>query len=493
MQWNVCCTDRRRSHTQCAFIQERLHGAGRQPARWQQVAGFSAAIEAAEASDSNVRAERGKRDMQRMTGSKMSRRIVGALAAGSLLLGACAPAAPAPTAPPAAATAVAKTGATAAAIAPTAAAAAAPAATALAQAAPTVAAAVATAAPSVVAAVASAAPSAVAAASGAATAAAKPAGVVGVSPKPATPPSPAIPIKMVWTAVTGANSGLWTAYEAGYFAEEGIDAELLNIPSSSRAIAAMLSGEVQYGNTDPANLVQASVAGGAMKAFVAITNRLVFSVMGVQSIQDPKRDLKGKKLGITRTGSSTHTAALQALKLWGLQPNTDVSFIQLTEVPNIFAALSQNQIDAGIMSPPTNTRAKAAGFKELMNLATEGPEYPSVAVASTKKFLDENPEAARRFTRAYIRGIQRFKSDKAFGTQAINKYLKVDDQAVLDDTWQQFSMYLPDVPYVSEKGMQQVIDDVSVDEPKAKGTSPSDYVETKFIKELEDSGFFKRP
>jgi NitT/TauT family transport system substrate-binding protein len=70
--------------------------------------------------------------------------------------------------------------------------------------------------------------------------------------------------------------------------------------------------------------------------------------------------LKGKRIGITRVGSSTHTASLYALNQAGLKPN-DYQLLPLVELPNILTALMASQIDAGIVSPPTNSaRAKPA-------------------------------------------------------------------------------------------------------------------------------------
>jgi len=310
------------------------------------------------------------------------------------------------------------------------------------------------------------------------------------SPSPAASPSTKpVAITVNWTAVTGANSGLWTAYAARYFSEEHLEVELKHIPSSVHSIEALITGDVQFGNVDSRNLVEARVRGADLRAIMGITNRLVFSVMASSKIQSPQ-DLKGKKLGITRVGSSTHTAALAALQIWGLEANRDVALLPFSEVPNILGALYAGQIDAGVVSPPTNTRAKKAGFKELINLAVDGPAYPSVMIGAKAAYLSAHPDVARRFVRAYARGIHRFKSDKAFGIQAIKSYLKVDDQSVLEDTWEQFNKYLAVPPYV--RGIERVIDEVAASEPRARGYKPEQIIDMSFVKELDTSGFFKR-
>lgn len=307
--------------------------------------------------------------------------------------------------------------------------------------------------------------------------------------KPAASPGQPISVKVNWTAVTGANSGLWTAYEAGYFKDENLAVDLIHIPSSKRTVEALITGDVQFGNVDTRNLVEADVSGADIRAVSGITNRLVFSVMASSKIQSPQ-DLKGKKLGITGVGSSTHTAALQALRLWGLEPGKDVNLVSLTEVPNILATMQTGQVDAGILSPPTNTRARQAGFKELINLATDGPAYPSVTVGAKATYISANPEVVRKFVRAYAKGVHRFKTDKTFGINAIKGYLKIDDQSVLEDTWQQFNQQLAVPPYVI--GFDLVIADVAATNDKAKGAKPEQFLDMTFVKELDNSGFFKR-
>jgi ABC-type nitrate/sulfonate/bicarbonate transport system substrate-binding protein len=140
------------------------------------------------------------------------------------------------------------------------------------------------------------------------------------------------------------------------------------------------------------------------------TNRQVFSLMARPEIKKIT-DLKGKKIGITRIGSSTHTSALYALGSTGLKP-ADVQLLPLVEVPNIFTALSAGQIDAGVVSPPTKARAKRAGFVELMNIAKEGPEFVSVAVGTSRTYIKTNEDVVRRVARSYAEGIQVFKSNK---------------------------------------------------------------------------------
>jgi NitT/TauT family transport system substrate-binding protein len=290
--------------------------------------------------------------------------------------------------------------------------------------------------------------------------------------------------------MTGAYGPFWTAVEAGYFADEGLDVHLTSVDSTSRGIAVLFSGEAQFSTLDGQTVIEADLKGADLRSIAAITNRLVFSVMVEPSITTPA-DLKGKRIGITTAGSSTDTATRQALSIWKIDPR-DVALVPLSNAPNILSGLTAKQVDAGVLSPPTNTRARLAGFQELLSLAKDGPDYPSVTMGSTQKYLSSNPEVALAFVRAYSRGIHRFKTDQPFAMQAVGKYLQLNDQAVLDDTWKQFSPVFEDVPYVSQRGMQNAIETVAQTQPEAAGASPDRFLDSSFVRQLDESGFYKQ-
>ena len=298
-------------------------------------------------------------------------------------------------------------------------------------------------------------------------------------------------VRINWTAVTGAQSGLFMAKEERLFEKYGLDnVELIHIASSSRGIQAILAGEIGFSFMDGNNEVQANLKGGNLALVVGATNRMVFSLMAKPEFKRIA-DLRGKKIGITRAGSSTHTAALYALGSAGLKSG-DYQVLPLLEVPNIFTALAAGQIDAGLVSPPTNSRAKKGGFVELMNLAKDGPEYVSVAIGTSRSYIKANEDVVRRVARAYSEAIHRFKNDKAAALRMIQKYLKVNEPEIQADTYNQFREYLPEPPFVSRKGMEAIINEVAQTEPKAKEAKADDFIDMRFMNELEKEGFFKK-
>jgi ABC-type nitrate/sulfonate/bicarbonate transport system substrate-binding protein len=269
-----------------------------------------------------------------------------------------------------------------------------------------------------------------------------------------------------------------------------LDVELIHIASSSRGIQAILAGELAFSSLDGLNTVQANLKGANIALVAAATNRFVFSLMGKPEIKRIA-DLKGKKIGITRVGSSTHTAALFALNQAGLK-GTDYQILPLLEVPNILTALMAGQIDAGVVSPPTNSRARKAGLNELMNLAKEGPEYVSVALGTSRAYIRDNEDTVRRVVRSYAEALQLFKANKQVGIRVLGKFTKLKDQDILEDAYNQFREYFDPVPYVSRKGMEAVFADLADKDAAARNAKPEDFMDMRFIAELEKEGFFKK-
>jgi NitT/TauT family transport system substrate-binding protein len=295
--------------------------------------------------------------------------------------------------------------------------------------------------------------------------------------------------RVAWTSFASNMSGTWVAQDEGLFKKNGLEVELVHIPSTSRAIQTLLAGELAYTYMDGRTSVQATLKGADAVILAGVANRLVFSFMARPEIKSFS-DLRGKKIGITRLGSSTHSVTMWVMNKFGLKPD-EYQMLQLVDVPNIFTAIVAGQIDAGALSPPTNFRARKAGLSELIDLSKDGPEYVSVAIGSTRSFVKNNDEMTRRFVRGYSEGVQLLKANKAAGIRAIQKYARIKDPDILEATYGEARAYIETVPYVTRKGMETIIGELTPTEPKGKTAKPDDFLDTRFVSQLEKEGFYK--
>jgi len=295
--------------------------------------------------------------------------------------------------------------------------------------------------------------------------------------------------RVAWTSFASNMSGTWVAQEEGLFKKHGLEVELVHIPSTSRAIQVMLAGEIQFSYMDGRNSVTAALKGADVVILAGVANRLVFSFMARPEIKS-FAEMRGKKIGITRIGSSTHSVTLWVMNKFGLKAE-DYQLLQLVDVPNIFTAISAGQIDAGALSPPTNFRGRKTGLRELIDLSKDGPEYVSVAIGSTRSFVKANEETARRFIRGYSEGVQLLKTNKTVGIRAIQKYARITEPDILEATYGEARAYIESVPHVSRKGLETIIGELLPAEPKAKGARPEDFLDMRFVAHLENDGFYK--
>jgi NitT/TauT family transport system substrate-binding protein len=165
----------------------------------------------------------------------------------------------------------------------------------------------------------------------------------------------------------------WIAQDAGLFAKHNLDFPMVFIPASSAVTAAMLGGDGEIALTGGEGMIRANLAGGSDFVFIgAVKNILTHSIMGKPELKRPE-DLKGKKVGVTRLGGNPHYFAIQALRLKGLDPSKDVTFIQTGGAPETLAALKSGVIDAAALTAPTDTQATAMGYNFVIFGRSENP------------------------------------------------------------------------------------------------------------------------
>lgn len=297
-------------------------------------------------------------------------------------------------------------------------------------------------------------------------------------------------VRINWSAIAAGQSGIWIAHDEGLFKKNGLDVELLHIPSSSLIIQTILAGEVAISYVDGRNTIQSNLTGSDVVLIAGVTNRFPFTFMARPEFKRVS-ELRGKRIGVTRVGSSTHTVTLYVLNQAGLKPG-DYEIVPLGEVPNILIALAAGRIDAGPLSSPTSIRGRKAGLVDLATPAKDGPEYVSIAVGATRAYLRANAEIVRRFMRAYAEAVHLFKSNKPIALKALQKYTRVTDLEILEETHKEYRELIESVPYPSRRGVETILAELAASDPKARQAKPDDFVDLRFVAELERAGFFKK-
>ncbi len=294
---------------------------------------------------------------------------------------------------------------------------------------------------------------------------------------------------VAWTAVSALNSPYWVVKEAGFLKQEGLNVELIYIPSSSTVAQAMLAGEVTISAANSQVVADIGLQGGDLVSMGAIINVVAFYVMAVPEIKRVG-DLKGKPVGVTRFGASTDFGLRMLLSKYGLTAGRDVPVLQIGGMPEIASALSKRSIYAAPMSYPMAYVAEQAGVKMLANLAKEDIPFMHVGITTTRKFLRENRSRAKAFLRAYGRAVHFMHTKKEETKTIFARYTKVTDPGMLDGSLQYAYDFVEKVPLVKPKAFQVTLEQIALKNPKAKQAKAEDFFDNSLVQELVNEGFF---
>ena len=292
-----------------------------------------------------------------------------------------------------------------------------------------------------------------------------------------------------YSALSSLIAPFWVIKEAGFFNQEGLDADLIYIPSSSTMAQAMLAREVAISTANGQVIADIDLQGGDLVAMGAIVNVAAFYVMAPPEIRNIE-DLKGKPVGVTRFGASTDFGIRMLLTKYGLDPGRDVPILQIGGMPELAAALSKRSIYAAAMSYPMGYVAQQAGIKVLANLAKENIPFLHVGITTSRGFMREHRAQAKAFVRAYGRAIHFMSTRKEESKAILTRYTKIKDQGMLDGSMQYAYDFVEKVPLVKPTAFQTTLDQIAKKNPKAKQAKAEQFYDNTLVQELIDEGFF---
>ena len=284
----------------------------------------------------------------------------------------------------------------------------------------------------------------------------------------------------------------WIAQETGIFRKYNLEFPLVYIGSSPLATAAMLGGDAQILIDGGLGIVRAVVQGNTDLVFIAgVKNYLTQSILAKPEIKRLE-DLRGKKIGVTRIGSTTHYFALAAFKRRSMEAGRDYVVIQTSGAPEMLAALLSGSIDAGTMTAPWDTRAIAQGFHYVVY----GPDLriPQVAVSfiTRRSFMTRNPQILAQFLHAMAEAAKILHTDKELTFKVLAKYLRVDDRKILDAGYNAEIKALEPRMDLKLESVQAILDDIAQTDPRAKKIKAQELFDRRYLNEMERSGFFEK-
>jgi NitT/TauT family transport system substrate-binding protein len=291
-------------------------------------------------------------------------------------------------------------------------------------------------------------------------------------------------------ATIGQGAGpMMVTWKAGLFEKHGLEIDRPRIMGGARGVVrGLVSGEIQFGNLAAPAPLRANLRGEADLVFLTggINQQFVMGRAGINS----REELAGKKLGFVGDGGlndvlvdfvieklqSSGTAGLHKASIEG-------------GGDKVVDALISGRCDAIVITPPESIHAHRKGCRYLIDFAEYGLNYALGGIAARRDYVADNPEITRRFVKAYVEGMHRYRTDREFTIDVQAEYSGIQDRSVAEETYDLTQPGMPSVPYPVVAALQTLLDFMAKDLPEAKNADARRFIDDRFIRELNESGF----
>jgi ABC-type nitrate/sulfonate/bicarbonate transport system substrate-binding protein len=231
-------------------------------------------------------------------------------------------------------------------------------------------------------------------------------------------------------ASSGINyADIFLAKEMGFYREEGLEPQLIQM-SSSIAITAGISGELD-GQASIGSAIRAIQRGAPLRV-VAVTLRRPLYWLVVRPEYRSVKDLKGKVLGISTIGGSQHNRAKAMLALGGLDPDKDITSVQINDQTTQLQALVSNSVQVIALSPPWVAVARDKFKMNILDSALDKFAGIDSGLAVALKFLQEKPDQVKKMLRARTKGNRFFLENEREGSEFLSRLYRVDMKTGLE-------------------------------------------------------------
>jgi NitT/TauT family transport system substrate-binding protein len=297
-------------------------------------------------------------------------------------------------------------------------------------------------------------------------------------------------IRVATSAVTGGFVHLYAGLDYGIFEKYGLKPEHIYIRGSSPSLAALTNDQIQftYGAADGS--LPALASGVEAKIVASPLVKLPYVLVARSDIRRPE-DLKGKAIGVTRPGDLSARLSRQVVKKFGLAPD------QVTIHPiggsqtERYQAMVGNVIQAILVTPPLDVRAKKDGFNVIYRLVDLDIPFIYSSLHTSYKMLRERPETVQRMVAALAETVHFVEKNPDKAKASIAKAMRVKDEDALQSSYNVYAKEIVDRAMVVPG--RSVIDAVEIARETGTGVrrKAEELFDNSFVNNLEKSGFLK--
>ncbi|MGZ9130017.1 MAG: ABC transporter substrate-binding protein, partial [Candidatus Binatia bacterium] len=248
------------------------------------------------------------------------------------------------------------------------------------------------------------------------------------------------------------------ALARGYFKQQGLQIEPILIRGGPAAIAALVSGEVDFAAIGGAQAVFRSRARGLDLSIIACTSSTTNYILLGDKQTRTVEDLRGKMIGVTGAGTYSEFAMKAFLKKHNINPDKDVTLRAIGGTVLRAAAIEKGIIAAAPFSPEDGVRLIKAGYSLISNLS-ESLGIPQNILVTRNEVLEKYPDMSRRMLKGYIQGMQLAKFNKREAIKAGYDSGLSGDPEIVSAAWDLYSPGLTADLSIVTAGLQQMLDE----------------------------------
>jgi NitT/TauT family transport system substrate-binding protein len=285
-----------------------------------------------------------------------------------------------------------------------------------------------------------------------------------------------------YPGIAGYNIPFWVALDGGEFKKAGLAVDPVMISGGSKSMQALLSGGLDFAHVSGGVSVQANLSGADVTILATAANSMSAGVIAAKDIKN-FQDLRGKKIGIASFGGNNDIGLRFAFKKNNINPDKEVTFLQMGGERNRLTALERGAISATIMSPPGLFVAEALGYNRLGDLNAMGMRYPELSIVGRKRDLKERRDLVRRYLRAYLESVRVMKGNRDLTVRVIEKYIHVGSKAEALKTYDYFVKSISDALRTEREGITEFLATLETKMPGVSKRNPNEFIDESVLEE----------
>ena len=234
-------------------------------------------------------------------------------------------------------------------------------------------------------------------------------------------------VQVAIPAITPVSAAFAIAKDRDYYREEGLDVELIVMPSAV-GTQALIGGNVKF-STQGGAALPAALRGAPIRLLFSTFSRPMFWLFAKPEIRSIA-DLRGKKVGVSSLGSGPDSLVRDLLKKHGLEGGRDVAILPVGPGTARFYAMQAGSVEAAMLSIPANFMAQEAGFRELVSFIEQDMVELQGSILASEQLLQSEAALAEKFVRGTLKGFRAVRDNRSATIQVLTRFLRLQEETV---------------------------------------------------------------